>query len=127
MIKEIHLQDLREHCLDLLMKTYTALGQTPNEATVLAMSLLLAEDLKRRYKTLTWEAVELAFYNGVRDTDKFHINAQTWCLWLNTTRQLIWDGHYNDEQNNFHAITHDIKKILKNKDQKQITTKSKQS
>ena len=105
---------LRENCVNLLMKTYTSLDQKPSEETVLANSILLADDIKRRYSKLSWEAIELAFYNGVRDTDLFHIQAKTWCKWLNTMKQQINEGIYNLENNNLHALGKEIRQILTN-------------
>tara|TARA_Y100000004_G_scaffold63462_1_gene71168 strand:- start:10184 stop:10543 length:360 start_codon:yes stop_codon:yes gene_type:complete len=112
MIQDIDKKELTEMCVDLLMKTYTSLDQKPTEETVFANSILLANDLKRRYGKLSWEAIELAFYNGVRDTDLFHIQAKTWCKWIGTMKQQINEGIYDMENNNLYKIGKEIKQII---------------
>ena len=114
MINQIEIKDLREKCVDLLIKTYTSLDQKPKEETVFANSILLAEDLKRRYSKLSWEAVDLAFYNGVRDTDLFHIQAKTWCKWLNTMKQQINEGIHDMQHDNLYKVGKEIRQILTN-------------
>jgi hypothetical protein len=114
-MREETTEELRLKCNRLLMKTYTALGQTPLDDTVLTFSLMLADDLAGRYRKLSWQAIELAFHNGVRETDKFHINAQVWCKWLNTMRDLIWSGQAHLEKGSHHAVNKEIRHLIENK------------
>ena len=88
MIKDIDKLKLNSLCVVLLTKTYTSLGQTPSEETLESMSFLLCELLEKRYKTFTWETVEMSFYNGTTDTEVFHINIQTMSKWLYTMKEI---------------------------------------
>jgi len=112
---EKSIEELRLKCNTLLVKTYTALGQNPGDETVLSFSVMLADDLAGRYKKMSWEAIELAFHNGIRETDKFHINAQVWCKWLNTMRDLIWSGQKHFEQGSHHAINKEVRNLIETK------------
>ena len=112
MIKDLEKLELHRLCVILLTKTYTSLGQTPGEETLESMSFLLSELLEKRYKTFTWEAVELSFYNGTTDTEVFHINIQTMSKWLCTMKQLVWDGQAKMAEGSYHAINKEIRGII---------------
>ena len=112
MIKDIEKLELTKLCVGLLVKTYTSLGQTPSEETLSSMSFLLSELLEKRYKTFTWETVELSFYNGTTDTEVFHINIQSMSKWLYTMKQLIWDGEAKMKEGSYHAINKEIRGII---------------
>ena len=112
MIKDIDKLKLNSLCVVLLTKTYTSLGQTPSEETLESMSFLLCELLEKRYKTFTWETVELSFYNGTTETEVFHINIQTMSKWLYTMKQLIWDGQGKMAVGSYHAINKEIRGII---------------
>ena len=112
MIKDLEKLELNRLCVVLLAKTYTSLGQTPSEETLESMSFLLSELLEKRYKTFTWETVELSFYNGTTDTEVFHINIQTMSKWLYTMKQLIWDGQGKMAEGSYHAINKEIRGII---------------
>jgi hypothetical protein len=112
MIKDLEKLELYRLCVVLLTKTYTSLGQTPGEETLGSMSFLLSELLEKRYKTFTWEAVELSFYNGTTDTEVFHINIQSMSKWLYTMKQLIWDGQGKMAEGSYHAINKEIRGII---------------
>ena len=89
-IKEINQQDLELMCVDVLTQTYADLGQKDNDPqnkVMLAQSL--AKDLKRRYAFMPFDAVVLAFENGVRNSELFVISASTWCKWLNKMKAEI--------------------------------------
>ena len=92
MIKDIHIKELTLNCGELLIKTYTELGQTPGDQVVLLMSNSLANDLKRRFKDLTWYDVVKAFERGVRDTDDFSINVKTYFKWLTFWKKQVIDA-----------------------------------
>tara|TARA_R100001244_G_scaffold123758_1_gene93471 strand:+ start:43 stop:411 length:369 start_codon:yes stop_codon:yes gene_type:complete len=112
MIKDLDKLELYRLCVVLLTKTYTSLGQTPGEETLESMSFLLAELLEKRYKTFTWETVESSFYNGITNTEVFHINIQTMSRWLYTMKQLIWDGEAKMQEGSYHAINKEIRGII---------------
>jgi hypothetical protein len=112
MIEEIEKLELTKLCVVLLTKTYTSLGQTPGDETLESMSFLLSELLEKRYKTFTWETVELSFYNGTTNTEVFHINIQTMSKWLYTMKQLIWDGEAKMQTGSYHAINKEIRGII---------------
>tara|TARA_R110000822_G_scaffold291738_1_gene413710 strand:+ start:258 stop:620 length:363 start_codon:yes stop_codon:yes gene_type:complete len=112
MIKDLERIELYRLCVVLLTKTYTSLGQTPGEETLESMSFLLSELLEKRYKTFTWETVELSFYNGTTDTEVFHINIQSMSKWLYTMKQLIWDGQAKMKEGSYHAINKEVRGII---------------
>jgi|TARA_R110002073_G_scaffold234013_1_gene395286 hypothetical protein len=112
MIKDLEKLELTKLCVGLLVKTYTSLGQTPSEETLSSMSFLLSGLLEKRYKTFTWETVELSFYNGTTNTEVFHINIQTMSKWLYTMKQLIWDGEAKMKEGSYHAINKEIRGII---------------
>ena len=94
-VSEIDLKTLTGHCVDVLMTTYTELGQTPTEEVVMVMSQSLADDLQRRFKDFTLDDVKKAFKRGVRETDDFSLNVKTYYKWLTYwKRQVIWEAEY---------------------------------
>ena len=95
LINEIPNKELLGKCVDILMRTYTELGQTPTEQVVLIMSQSLADDLKRRFSKLMWYDVDRAFNRGVRETEEFHLSVKTYFKWLTYwKKQVIWDAQY---------------------------------
>tara|TARA_Y100001963_G_scaffold96637_1_gene133009 strand:- start:47 stop:439 length:393 start_codon:yes stop_codon:yes gene_type:complete len=96
-IKEENTQNLRTFCVDLLSKVFMELGQRPNENDIVKLALILTEDLQTDFGNLTKEDVKQAFRNGVRRTDKFHLNVKTYYSWIRTHRDLIWQNEGKDE------------------------------
>tara|TARA_R110002020_G_scaffold57027_2_gene157220 strand:+ start:58 stop:450 length:393 start_codon:yes stop_codon:yes gene_type:complete len=96
-IKEENIDNLRSFCVDLLSKTFMELGQRPNENDIVKLALILSEDLVRDFENLTKEDINEAFRNGVRRTDKFHLNVKTYYHWIKTHRDLIWQNTDKDE------------------------------
>jgi len=94
-IKDIEITELTIMCNDLLFKTLVELGQNnKDENWFVVMSNSLANDLKEGFvNSLTFIDVVQAFRQGVRNTDKFVINVQTYYSWLKNHRQLIWDNN----------------------------------
>ena len=93
MIKKISEYELTKMCVELLSKTYFDLGQhnvTAEQKVLMAQSL--ASDLKKSFSTLLWLDVKQAFWNGVRNTDDFSINAKTYYKWLKLWRGIIWNN-----------------------------------
>tara|TARA_Y100001963_G_C6776997_1_gene447852 strand:- start:2280 stop:2633 length:354 start_codon:yes stop_codon:yes gene_type:complete len=94
LIKEMSIQDLRSHSVEILSRTFLELGQNPNEDTIVSMSLILAEDLQKDFKNLEIEDIKAAFRRGIRETDEFHITVKTYYKWIKTYRNLLWDAEY---------------------------------
>lgn len=114
MIKTINKKDLDKKCMFLIGKTLVDLGQSnKTDEEKLHLALNLSKDLTLRYSKLSWEAVEIAFENGVRETDLFMLCPKTWCKWLNNIKQQIAEGWYNEKHNNEYLIDGQIKKLLK--------------
>lgn len=108
-IKDIDKNELELMCVDLLTKVYSDLGQKDNDPqnkVMLAKSL--AKDLILKYSNMPLKGVELAFYKGPRDTDKFVVSAATWCKWLNKMKSEIWEGWHHFDLGNHHAIQKEI-------------------
>ena len=90
-IKDINIKDLTIACNELLFKTLVELGQSKDEQWLVAMSHSLANDLKSDFKNLEFEDIIHAFRQGVRNTDRFVLNVQTYYSWIKEHRQLIWN------------------------------------
>jgi len=105
-IKEIDIKQLTGMCVDLLMKTYTELGQTPNEQVVLVMSQSLANDLKQDFQNLYFIDIENAFREGVRNTDKFSVNVKTYYFWIKKHRDLIWSEASKEPEHQDKRLTY---------------------
>ncbi len=112
-MKEISIEKLEEKCVDLLSTTYISLGQYKHEPeTTMLLAKKLARDLKRKYSMLNWKAVEIAFEDGINESDSF-VNAHTWGKWLNKMKKMVWEGMYNIEMGNNHLITPELRVIFK--------------
>ena len=99
MIKKISEAKLTKMCVELLSKTYLDLGQHNIDAkTKVLMAQSLASDLKKSFSSLLWRDVEMSFWNGVRNTDDFSINAKTYYKWLKIWRAIIWNNEDIPEQ-----------------------------
>ena len=99
-IKDIELTDLKIMCNDLLFKTLIELGQNhKDENWFVIMSNSLANDLKEDFESsLTFIDVIQSFRQGVRNTDKFVLNVQTYYVWLKNHRQIIWDNNSKEPE-----------------------------
>jgi len=97
-INDHRVEDLEQLCADLLMITYTQLGQTPDKESVLILTQTLASDLKQDFKSLTWNDVQRAFRKGVRDGDFFHVNIPNIYKWLRAWRNIKWDAIHQLDQ-----------------------------
>ena len=125
MIKKIDNTELTKMCVELLSKTYLDLGQHNIDAkTKVLMAQSLSYDLKQSFGSLLWEDVKMAFWNGVRNTDDFSINAKTYYKWLKSWRTIIWNNqevseHQRDKRlayrskngTGLKSISNNIKKI----------------
>ena len=97
-IKNISIENLRQFSNDLLAKTYLQLGQNPNAKDMFQLSLVLAEDLKEDFDSLTLEDITKAFRNGLRNTDDFHLTIKVYYRWIKSFRQVIWDNETIEPQ-----------------------------
>ena len=117
MIKKISESELTKMCVELLSKTYFDLGQhniTAQQKVLMAQSL--ASDLKKSFPTLSFRDVREAFWNGVRNTEDFSINAKTYYKWLKLWRGIIWNNvgvadHQKDKRLAYRSET----KLISNK------------
>jgi len=90
-IKEYEIQELTLNCVALISKTLVELGQVKDEKHIVILSSSLANDLIEDFKNLDFQDIEQAFKQGVRNTDRFVLNVQTYYLWIKAHRQLIWN------------------------------------
>lgn len=91
-IKDYTEKDLKLKCLDLITKTFVELGQSKDDKTLVILAQSLYYDILQDFANLTFEDIEQAFRNGVRHTDKFVLNVQTYYLWIKAHRQVIWNN-----------------------------------
>ena len=91
MIKEIEIQELTLLCVQLVSRTLVELGQVKDEKHIVVLSQSLSNDLKEDFANLTFEDIQQSFRQGVRNTDRFVLNVQTYYKWIKTHRQLIWN------------------------------------
>lgn len=91
-IKQIKIEDIRLYANDLLSKTYLQLGQRPSDKDVFNFAMILAEDLKEDFDTLTLEDISQSFRHGIRNTEDFHITVKTYYKWIKAHRQIIWNN-----------------------------------
>tara|TARA_Y100000401_G_scaffold52350_1_gene41111 strand:+ start:1284 stop:1640 length:357 start_codon:yes stop_codon:yes gene_type:complete len=95
MIKDISIEELRTHSLEILSKTFLELRQTTvTEDDIVSLSLILADDLKRDFKNLELIDIKNAFSRGTRETDLFVVKPRTWYTWIKTYRDLLWSAEY---------------------------------
>ena len=125
-IKEIEVNKLEMFCIDVLSKAFLDLGQKDNDPqhkVLLAKSL--TKDLLNRYSFFTLEAVQLAFDNGIRDSELFVLSPANWCKWLNKMKHDIWNGWHHLENGNLHVIQPHIKRIIKQQNKLMHSTNNK--
>ena len=77
-IKQYTEKDLKLKCLDLITKTFVELGQSKDDKTLVILAQSLYYDLLQDFSNLTFEDIQQSFRNGVRHTDKFVLNVQTY-------------------------------------------------
>ena len=98
MIKDIDIKDLELHCVDLVSKTLVELGQVKDEKHIVVLAKSLAYDLKEDFNKLYFEDIQQAFRQGVRTTEVFVLNVQTYYKWIKSHRQLIWNQSDKEPQ-----------------------------
>ena len=90
-IKEHGSKELMLKCVELISKTLVELGQVKDEKHIVILSSSLTTDLFEDFSNLTFEDVQQAFRQGVRNTDRFVLNVQTYYMWIKAQRTLIWN------------------------------------
>ena len=90
-IKEHGSKELMLKCVELISKTLVELGQVKDEKHIVILSSSLTTDLFEDFSNLYFEDVQQAFRQGVRNTDRFVLNVQTYYLWIKAQRTLIWN------------------------------------
>jgi len=90
-IKEYEKQELTLKCVELVSLTLVELGQVKDEKHIVILSQSLSNDLIEDFSNLYFEDIQASFRNGVRNTDQFVLNVQTYYKWIKAHRQLIWN------------------------------------
>jgi len=108
-IKELNNKDLKLFCLDILTKSFVELGQVKDDKTLAILAQTLSNDLLEDFNTLTTEDVKQSFRNGIRHTEIFVLNVQTYYKWLNSHKKIIQEDIWN--KNN--KIDYKVDKRLK--------------
>ena len=90
-IKEYEKQQLTLKCVELISLTLVELGQVKDEKHIVILAQSLYQDLKEDFKNLYFEDIQASFRNGVRNTEHFVLNVQTYYKWIKAHRQLIWN------------------------------------
>jgi hypothetical protein len=89
MIKEIEIQELTLLCVQLVSRTLVELGQVKDEKHIVVLSQSLSNDLKEDFANLTFEDIQQSFRQGVRNTDRFVLNVQTYYKWIKDHKKII--------------------------------------
>ncbi len=84
-------KELMSKSVDVIMKSFTELRQTPKEEDVIVVSQSLAKDLAKRFSDFDWYDVEQAFERGTRQTDDYVINVKTYWKWLTFWKKQVID------------------------------------
>ena len=90
-IKEYEIQDLQLKCVELISLTLVELGQVKDEKHIVILAQSLANDIIQDFGNLYFEDIQASFRNGVRNTEHFVLNVQTYYKWIKAHRQLIWN------------------------------------
>lgn len=106
MIKDLSIAEVRNYSLEILSSTFLQLRQNVSEDDIVALSLILAEDLKEDFPKLYIEDINKAFRQGIRNTDDFLIGPKVWYKWIKKHRDLIWsesskEVEYQDKRLNY--------------------------
>lgn len=114
MIKTIKKEELEDKCLELLSRAFLDLGQHNIDAeSKVIMAQSLAHDLHRTFGSLYFDDIKDAFWNGIRNTEEFSINAKTWYKWIKMWRDILWDAEYQ-----VHTLNKDPKEVKHYREQK---------
>ncbi len=95
------MKELTKKCIGLISKSLVELGQTKSDKDILVLANTLSNDLLRDFKTLSWTDIEESFRTGIRQSERFVLNVQTYYSWLKAQKKLIDDDTWaknNQEQ-----------------------------
>ncbi|MBP92902.1 MAG: hypothetical protein CMC55_02160 [Flavobacteriaceae bacterium] len=96
-LSQENVKDLTEKVYELVAKTSIELGHRTDGKTMAALSKIFAEDLirEKRFKHLTFNQIQEAFYQGVRfgNFDPF-LNIRTFYKWIITHKTTIDNAYY---------------------------------
>ena len=96
-LSQENVKDLTEKVYELVAKTSIELGHRTDGKTMAALSKIFAEDLirEKRFKRLTFNQIQEAFYQGVRfgNFDPFS-NIRTFYKWIITHKKTIDNAYY---------------------------------
>ena len=97
------MKQLREQCVDLVARTYLELDQQRKKDDI---------------DSLTFDDIRQSFRQGIRNTEKFHLNVKTYYFWIKSHRQIIWDNEtveperrdkrLNYRKENFKVLTSNV-------------------
>ena len=91
MIKNIKTEELKMKCLDLISGTFIQLGQNKAAEDKALLAKFLCEDLQRDFSKMEMIDIEEAFRNGIRESEIFALNVQTYYKWIKTQKKVLND------------------------------------
>ena len=91
MIKNIETEELKMKCLDLISGTFIQLGQNKAAEDKALLAKFLCEDLQRDFPKMEMIDIEEAFRNGIRESEIFALNVQTYYKWIKTQKKVLND------------------------------------
>ena len=91
MIKNIETEELKMKCLDLISGTFIQLGQNKAAEDKALLAKFLCEDLQRDFNKMEMIDIEEAFRNGIRESEIFALNVQTYYKWIKTQKKVLND------------------------------------
>ena len=96
-LEQENLKDLSKKVLDLIAKTSVEIGHKTDPQTLANLSKIFANDLmtEKRFKSLTFNQIEDAFYIGVRfGKDEPFLNIRTFYKWTYEHKKKVDNAYY---------------------------------
>ena len=103
------MKELTKKCIGLISKSLVELGQTKSDKDILILANTLSKDILRDFKTLSWTDVEEAFRTGIRQTERFVLNVQTYYSWLKAQKKLIDEDNWAQNNQESYTIRRELK------------------
>jgi len=103
------MKELTKKCIGLISKSLVELGQTKSDKDILILANTLSKDILRDFKTLSWTDVEEAFRTGIRQTERFVLNVQTYYSWLKAQKKLIDEDTWAQNNQESYTIRRELK------------------
>ena len=103
------MKELTKKCIGLISKSLVELGQTKSDKDILILANTLSKDILRDFKTLSWTDVEEAFRTGIRQTERFVLNVQTYYSWLKAQKKLIDEDTWAKNNQESYTIRRELK------------------